>query len=380
MKIIKVVTDARGFLVDLFNTKIEDFEFEFSHEDYFEAIGKKKAFLSTLIKLPIFDYLGVFKVNEVGDTNADFLFSYNRFIKSKTPYVLYMENPLAPVHYSIARPKTILCKRKLAKLWSADNLLGIRCLSNACRDTLRNYYDIPSSMSVETIYPLVIPRFTVDRNVIKTKAHDEILKILYVSSVFELKGGQDILLALKKLSDKNIQLTIVTRKNTISPEDLKTIEADPRIKLLEFNLSKEELGKLYMESAILLNPTRQDSFSLVLLEAIKYGATILSTDLYAIPEMVIDGQTGFLTKPKYRFWQENKMPNPKVWNHRKETIYSSYIDENVVSFLVEKLSMLNSNRECLCSLCLNSWNHGNSGGFNEDTIKNQWAEAFQIKS
>ncbi len=58
----------------------------------------------------------------------------------------------------------------------------------------------------------------------------------------------------------------------------------------------------YIIILIFINPTRQDSFSLVVLEAIKSGNVIISSDLYAIPEMVIDDYNGYLVGPKYRIF------------------------------------------------------------------------------
>ena len=124
-----------------------------------------------------------------------------------------------------------------------------------------------------------------------------------------------------------------------------------------------------------MNPTRQDSFSLVTLEAIKSGNAILTTDLYAIPEMVKEDFNGYLINPKYRFFTYDNMPNPEVWNNRKETIYSDYIDDNIVDFLVSKIIYLFNNRDILHELSDNSYNISNDK-FSEKNIISEWYKIF----
>lgn len=115
-----------------------------------------------------------------------------------------------------------------------------------------------------------------------------------------------------------------------------------------------------------------DSFSLVTLEAMKYGVAILSTDLFALTEMIEDNKNGFLTEPKYRFYTRDNMPNSEVWNNRENTIYKDYIDKGIVNFLYEKINYLNRNREILSDFSIESFNKSNFEKFDEDRIVKQW--------
>jgi glycosyltransferase involved in cell wall biosynthesis len=45
-------------------------------------------------------------------------------------------------------------------------------------------------------------------------------------------------------------------------------------------------------------PTSRDAFPLVLLEAMQYGLPVVTTTVGAIPEIVVDGDTGFLVPPR----------------------------------------------------------------------------------
>ena len=150
-------------------------------------------------------------------------------------------------------------------------------------------------------------------------------------------------------------------------EKLKNVSID------DFNFSFEELSKIYANSNILLNPTRQDSMPMVILEAMKAGSNNIIYRFICYPGDGKDGYTGFLTQPKYRFFDLNNMPYEPVWNYREETIYSDYIDEDIIQFLYEKIRYLAINQDKLEEMSINSYNFSNSGKYNIDFIKQKWS-------
>lgn len=374
---VKFVTNARGFLKDLFLTNDYGFKIVYEEKKVYDSNSRLKRCISSLVKNPIFDYIGFFQSIHT-QIDEDCALSYNRFIVSNKPYILLIENPLALVHYSINRPKTFLSKKRIKKYLMDTNLKAIIGVSNACTSTLREFYDIPNRIRVMTIYPYVKVRNNISMKSIEERANKKQLNLLYISANFELKGGQDILHTFERLNDKNIKLTIVTRLDSVSESDRVIIDRYVNnITLFDFVLSKDELAKLYASTNILLNPTRQDSSSLVTLEAMKYGNTVLSSDMYAIKEMVEDGKEGFLTKAKYDIWLDNNLPNKKIWNHRKNTIYSSYVDEKMVDFLYEKITLLKNNRDMLADLQKNAYVKANTGKFAEENILGEWKKLFE---
>lgn len=380
MKQIYVATKARGFLLDLFNCKFNHIEFFYEPYKIYETNSKIKILISKLVKAKIADHFGIIQRIKVKKKNFNIVFSYNRFLKSTKEYVIYLENPLALVHYSTDRNNTLISRYKLRKHFSDPNLKSIICLSKACYETVNRFYTIPERIKVEQLYPLVQVNKRTNKDSIKMKTRKSEITCLYISSDFKLKGGRDILEVFNKFQElgiNNIKLKIVTLIDMIDKDIKKEIEENENINLYDFKFSKEELNELYNDTCIFLNPTRQDSFSLVVLEAMKSGNAILSTDLYAIPEMVLEGYNGYLTYPKYRFFDYDNMPNKKVWNNRKNTIYSDYIDENIVDFLFEKILYLNTNRDELEKLAMNSFEKSNTGEFSEDFIKQKWNQIFE---
>ena len=66
------------------------------------------------------------------------------------------------------------------------------------------------------------------------------------------------------------------------------------------------------------------------------------------------------------------MPNPRVWNNRKQTIYSGACNERVAAFLYDKVEYLLLNRNELKKLSINSMNRANSAPFSSTFIIEQW--------
>ena len=379
MKQVYVATKTRGFLSNLFSYENDDFEFIYNKSNMYETNSRKKMFVSNLAKSSFADHLGLIQRIKVKESKNDMVFSYNRFLDSKVDYIIYLENPLALVHYSTERPKSYISKLKLKRYFEDPHLKSIICLSKACFETLNNFYDIPKHVCIDQIYPFIPNRDAINEEFITHKSKNENLQCLYISSNFKLKGGKDILCTFDRLKEanvNNIKLKIITRIDDLEKITIDRIQSNSNIELYDFQFSKEELNKIYDDSNILLNPTRQDSFSLVALEAMKARIVILSTDLYALPEMVEDNINGYLVEPKYRFFEKNNMPNEYVWNNRKETIYSDYIDETVIDFLYEKIIYLNENRNMLEKMALASFMKSTKGEFGGENIINKWKNVF----
>lgn len=381
MKKVYVATKVRGFLINLFNNPPENIEFIWEPVKIYEVNSRFKLWMATIIKSRIGDYLGI--IQRINMKNNDFhiAFSYNRFLKGEKGYILYLENPTAPFHYCIDRNKSIIGKMKVQKYMIDPNLKAIVSISKACHNTKANFYDIPSTVVTRQIYPLIPKNPYVNVEMIKRRSKRDKFKCLYISSNFKLKGGWDIIESFKKINRSgkyDISLRIITRIELIDKRTLDELNNIPNVQICDFKYSKKDLEQIYSETNVLLNPTRQDSFSLVVLEAIKAGNIVLSSDLYAIPEMVVDDYNGYLVAPKYRFFDYDNMPNRQVWNNRNETIHSDYIDENIVQFLYEKLIYLYNNRAEVERLSINAFNKGTTGKFSEEYIKKQWHELIDV--
>lgn len=104
--------------MNLFNSDIDNIKFYYDNDKIYEVNTKLKIILSNLVKSRMADHLGIIQRINVKENSYDYIFSYNRFLKTKSNYVIYLENPLALVHYSTERNKTFVGKLKLKNIFT----------------------------------------------------------------------------------------------------------------------------------------------------------------------------------------------------------------------------------------------------------------------
>lgn len=117
------------------------------------------------------------------------------------------------------------------------------------------------------------------------------VKILFVGGEFKRKGGLDLLKAFRRLhaQGKSIELHLATR-DQLAPEPGVFVynNMQPNSALLK---------QLYFDSDIFCLPTYGDCLPMVLSEAGAAGLPSISTQVAGIPEIIANGDTGFIGPP-----------------------------------------------------------------------------------
>ena len=154
------------------------------------------------------------------------------------------------------------------------------------------------------------------------------IKILSVGRLVEKKGHEYAIKALAKVVNKNGK-NIIYRIVGDGPlkDKLMSLAEELRIEdCVEFmgNVEDEELLKLYKESHIFILPSvtasdgDQEGIPVVLMEAQAMGLPVISTYHSGIPEVVIDGKSGFLVPEKDVDALAEKMEflveHPELWS------------------------------------------------------------------
>ncbi len=131
------------------------------------------------------------------------------------------------------------------------------------------------------------------------KVHHKSVKILFVGGNLERKGGFDLLAAFRTLREQtllsdegtplSIELHLVTKDQ---------VEAGNGV-FVYHNMQPNtpELKQLYYDSDIFCLPTYGDCLPMVLSEAGATGLPTVSTCVAAIPEIVQEGETGYVVAP-----------------------------------------------------------------------------------
>jgi glycosyltransferase involved in cell wall biosynthesis len=138
---------------------------------------------------------------------------------------------------------------------------------------------------------VIPPGVEVDRLSVRRERTGRVpVRILFVGNDFIRKGGQELLdVFLQRFKDK-AELHLVTNA-AVGAEH-------PHIHVhRQVTPYSDEWLSLYAEADMFVLPTRGDAFGLAILEAMAAGLPIVATNICAIPELVTDGNNGFLIEP-----------------------------------------------------------------------------------
>jgi glycosyltransferase involved in cell wall biosynthesis len=116
-------------------------------------------------------------------------------------------------------------------------------------------------------------------------------KIIYVGSLIQRKGLSYLLDAARLLKSRNISLTLCTRGFMDKRLLAEYADLDIDIKV---GLSGRELANEIHTSDVFVFPSLAEGFALVILEAMSCGVPIITTGHTCAPDVMVDGQHGFI--------------------------------------------------------------------------------------
>jgi starch synthase len=123
--------------------------------------------------------------------------------------------------------------------------------------------------------------------------------VLFVGRISEQKGIFQLLEASASLPDGVELVLCATSPDT--PELLARLKAAvagrPRVRWIDSMVPVGELVELYSHAAVFVCPSIYEPFGLINLEAMACGTPVVATRVGGIPEVVVDGETGWLVPP-----------------------------------------------------------------------------------
>jgi len=123
--------------------------------------------------------------------------------------------------------------------------------------------------------------------------------VLFVGRISEQKGIFPLLEAARGLPE-DVSL-VLCASSPDTPELLARLEAAvagrPRVRWINAMLPVPEVVELYSHAAVFVCPSIYEPFGLINLEAMACGTPVVASRVGGIPEVVVDGETGWLVPP-----------------------------------------------------------------------------------
>ncbi|NQY86763.1 MAG: glycosyltransferase family 4 protein [Colwellia sp.] len=265
--------------------------------------------------------------------------------KTKKPWfyslAMYQE-ALAFSFLGLPIPKMIRAKY-MEYLFSQDNFKKLIFWSEAGKKTLTSYGNVTNSVILEkstVVYPAIR---SVDEQFIQYKKDP--INLLFNGNFF-IKGGVNVVDAFEIMQKEypSLQLTLCcdedidfhTGDEELKQKYLKKIRENKNITMGRVPRDTF-LNKLLPNTDIYVLPTYGDAFGFAVLEAMAYGIPVISTNYMAIPEMMVQGETGYMINI-------SQYDCLKMFKGCYVTIlpldFSNYVTNTLVKYLAELLSSI----------------------------------------
>ncbi len=212
----------------------------------------------------------------------------------KVPYVLYSHGKgLGAIGKSSNPLKKFVVHQTISRA------LGALVLGERLKEDLRPYLEEKRLY----VLPNAMPDQTNGQDLPKRRERADV-QVLFLSNLIESKGPWEFLQMAKEVAAQAPQVHFVLAglpvSHGFSKKLVSFIEQEGlqgKVKL-PGGLFGEDKARVFRESDIFVYPTKKDALPLVLIEAMKWGLPVISSDEGAIPEVVVDGVTGFIVNPR----------------------------------------------------------------------------------
>jgi len=219
-------------------------------------------------------------------------------------YVVDLDNVYSLAGYNLSRFR--VSKVLIALLLSSRRCVGIRAISAACKRSVTENFGAKIGAKTTVIYPCEGLE-----SAQKPKQFNG--KIFFVGSQFSVKGGKILVKFIDMVNQQHPECSFVVVAHV--PEQYrKKLERNETVTTLKPEFTRLELlDYIQSEASVLFHPSLMESFGMVILEALSVGVPALSFDFYNLPELVVNGRSGFNVHLVESKWV-GVTANPEAWH------------------------------------------------------------------
>ena len=158
----------------------------------------------------------------------------------------------------------------------------------AAGSLVRDYGVEPARVRVVGAGPNVTPH---EDAAAQRRPADRAPAILFVGRNFTPKGGPDLLDAFRLVRRTHLHAELwIVSQNAPSPLPEGATFVGP--------LGPDALAGLFSRASVFALPTLREAFGLAFVEAMAFGLPVIGSRIEAVPEIVVEGETGLLVPPR----------------------------------------------------------------------------------
>ncbi len=298
--------------------------------------------------------------------NIDF-YHFSQMLPSNVPN----KNFMIDFEHVVSMSNFLAYERKVSdkiiyftKQSNCKALVGLsKAAIKSLKYALQERYKIIES-KVKLIYP-ALPNFY---NLYKNKVDFSLVgknnrfKLLFVGNDIYRKGLHELVEAFRRLKIYDMDLFIIS--NDLPNKDINS-KSIKNLYIFKAKFSKEEIvRKFFIPCNLLILPTHDDTFGMVLLDSLASKTPVLTTNQFAAKEIIDDGRNGLFLKSEKLYLED--FPLPSKQTHNKYPFRE--MEEILINDIVKKINLVYNNRDLLKKLesnCLRPFNNYNKFSINK---------------
>ncbi|MFC2002724.1 glycosyltransferase family 4 protein [Chloroflexota bacterium] len=268
-------------------------------------------------------------------------FSLNHLIFRKEPWVIEIDATWDPIGPSVKYFKKY--RGIMERAFASDYCKRVFCACEFSRQQLISLVDCSGFEQKIDILPRAVHRKEFTKKIGGKKVRLFFLGSANLAGAFEMRGGKEVLEAFIVLNQKYKNLELVIRSDIFPAirEWYKECLKMDNVTLIDSVLPYSELEQIYQSVDIFLIPSHFADW-LVMMEAMSYELPVVATNVYAAPEYIDNGKTGFLITPSRGVpYYDDGIPLLNMTSKFQKAIQK--VDARVVTDLVDKTSILIEN-------------------------------------